>query len=353
LVDTQQKKQNVFLSLFHLNSGGGAEEQIQLHLKALRANSDLNVSIVCGKDSTITGDGIVPQSSLGIIKRRGMFISYLSHDHLLGFIRKLFMRGRWIPFERTHPSFYEAIGRDSLVRRWKHRFQILAFRHFADALMVQTSSARDAWLKKMKSWPQEKIHVVPNIYLVQKERKIIEGRVPRLIMVGRLISIKDYPLAFEAFGMLKMKIKFQVDIYGVGPEDSNLKQSAQQLHLDDVVNFKGFVASKDDIYENADLLVMTSLFEGSPNAIGEAMSFGLPIVTLNFEAGPKDILGGLDHNQIVTSRSPALLAELILKHLGSQKWSKEIGLANQNRISKNYSDQEFSKKFLDALHGGN
>lgn len=353
MVEAQQKKQKIFLSLFHLNAGGGAEEQIQLHLKALRANSDLNVSVVCGKNSSITGDGVLPQSSVGIIKPRGVFISYLSHDHLLGFIRKLLMRGRWIPFERTHPGFYEARGRDSFIRRWKHRFQIFGFRYFADALMVQTLSAREGWLKKLKSWPQEKIHVVPNIYLVQKERKIIEDHVPRLIMVGRLISMKDYPLALEAFGILKMKIKFQVDIYGVGEDDASLKQLAERLGISSLVNFRGFVASKDDIYDKADLLVITSQFEGSPNAIGEAMSYGLPVATLDFEAGPRDILGGLDHNQIVTSRSPQLLAELILKHLENQQWSREIGIKNQKRISKNYSEKEFLNKFRMVLPDGN
>lgn len=349
MVEIQQKKQTIFLSLFHLNAGGGAEQQIQLHLKALQKNADLNVSIVCSKKSTITGQGIMQRSVLGIIWSPGIFISYLSHDHIFGFIRKLLMRGRWIPFERTHPGFYETRGRDSFVRRWKHRFQILAFRYFADALMVQTSSAQEDWLKKLLYWPKQKVHVVPNIYHVQKYRKVIEDRSPRLIMVGRLISIKDYPLAFQAFAILKMRMKFQVDIYGTGEEDAHLKQLAQKLDLASVLNFRGFVRNKDEIYENADLLVMTSQFEGSPNAIGEAMSFGLPVVTLDFKAGPRDLFNGFDERQMVEPRCADDLAELISRHLENPTWSRRIGAENQTLIRKNFSDVSFAHNFYGTL----
>ena len=124
------------------------------------------------------------------------------------------------------------------------------------------------------------------------------------------------------------------------------------MGLKDIVEFKGFVSNKDDIYGSADLLVMTSKFEGSPNAIGEAMSYGLPVVTLDFEAGPRDLFGGFDPEQIVPSRDPELIANLIYQHLSRPDWSKSIGLRNLERIRSEFSPKKFVERFeliLDKL----
>ena len=338
-----------YLSLWFLRQGGGAESQILRHIEALRQHTKIQATIVCSKESTIEGQWIERWSAASHVLHRGTFVSYLSRDHAIGSVRKLLQRGPWIAFERTHPGFYELQAKSSMVSCMKHFFQILAYRYLADGLLVQTESAKLRWQEKLRTFPPEKIFVLPNIYDVQLEKQEKEIR-RRIVMVGRLIPIKDYPLALEAFAILKTKIEFVVDIYGVGPEKTMLEKKAKDLGIGEIVNFRGFLTNKDEIYTGASLVLMTSHFEGSPNAIGEAMSYGLPVVTLDFDAGPRDLLGGLDRNQMITSRNPEELADLMLKQLSDPNRARNIGDENQKKIAQEFSGEQFAKKFSNALN---
>ena len=333
----------IYLALSQLQRGGGAEEQILLHLKALRNYAKFSTIIVCSKKSPIKGEGIEARGIVDTLLQRGIFVSYLSRDHMIGFVRKILGRGRWVPFERTHPGFYEAQGEGSVWKRLKHTIQVWIYRFFPDAIFVQTASAQMCWHEKLKIYPLDKIQVIPNIYCSQTEQLFGAGDIPRIVMVGRLIPIKDYPLALTAFAELKKRANFQVEIFGSGHEKNSLEQLAASLGLHEMIKFRGFVSDKKEIYGQATLLVMTSKFEGSPNAIGEAMAYGIPVVTLDFEAGPRDLLGGLDKDQIVESRQPSELADLILKHLANPEWSQNIGRANQLRIASDYSESLFAE----------
>lgn len=342
----RSRKENFFLALWKLTSGGGAEKQIVHHLGALRSGLGQDrVKVLCNQDTSITGPGIQQTSLLNFLTLRGVFVSYLVHDHVAGFVRKILRCGPWIPFERTHPQYYEDQARLSLQQRLKHTSQIWIYSQFADALLVQTKSAKKAWELKLPAFPTNKIMVLPNLYELPETLPRASNNVFKIIMVGRLDAVKDYPLALKAFSHLKTKSQFSVEIFGTGPERTNLENLSSSFGVPDVVQFRGFVGSKDDIYRSADLLVMTSKFEGSPNAIGEAMSYGLPVVTVDFEAGPRDLFGGIDPRQIETSRDPEKLAALIYKHITSPEWSKSIGLENRDRIKLEFSSKKFVERF--------
>ncbi len=336
--------------LSDLKPGGGAEAQILLHLAALRKRTSIDSVILCDKSSPVEGKFVEHCSYWSMLFRKGIFVSYLSRDHLIGFIRKLMFRRPWIPFERTHPGFYETIGKKSIIKKLKHLLQVAIYSFFPDKIFVQTRAAQDRWSQKLPFFPPEKIIIVPNIYLPQSSQFFRSGHVPRIVLVGRLIAIKDYPLALAAFSFLAKKINFCVDIYGEGEQRDNLMKLSENLGLSKLIKFHGFFSDHEKIFKDVALLVMTSQFEGSPNAIGEAMARGIPIVTVDFDAGPKDMLG-LDENQIVNERDPQAISDLILKHLENKDWSQEIGRNNQRRILQNYSDDIFADKFLAGTSG--
>jgi glycosyltransferase involved in cell wall biosynthesis len=338
----------IFLTLSELKPGGGAEAQILLHLAALRKRTSIDSVILCGKHSPVEGEFVEHSSLSRMLFRKGFFISYLSRDHFIGFLRKLIFRGPWIPFERTHPGFYEAIGKKSITKKLKHALQVILYSVFPDKIFVQTQSARDRWSQKLPFFPSDKIIIVPNIYTPQPGQFFSYGNIPRIILVGRLIEIKDYPLALAAFHLLAKNIDFCVDIYGEGEDRDNIMKLAANLGLAKLIKFHGFVSDREEIFRGATLLVMTSQFEGSPNAIGEAMAHGIPIVTVDFDAGPRDMLGP-DENQIVKVRDPKAISDLIIKHLENPDWSEDIGESNRRRILQNYSEDIFASKFLTGL----
>lgn len=101
--------------------------------------------------------------------------------------------------------------------------------------------------------------------------------VPTLITVGNLVESKGQHLAIEALAALQ---EFQLCVVGTGPRAESLKALARQLGVSDRVRFCGRV-DQDRLsmyYSAADILVLASSREGSPNVILESMACGTPVV---------------------------------------------------------------------------
>ncbi len=239
--------------------------------------------------------------------------------------------------------------------------QRLLYLMLARKLITQTASARDAWsglLWGMRG--SESLVVVGNIFTEAAKKahsKMGHDRPLKIVMVGRLIEIKDYSLALKVFYDMKSANgkPFSVDIYGKGPLADDLKKEVTALALDDTVAFREFEPNKDNIYSNKDFFFMCSKAEGMPNALGEAMSYGLVCLCLDFEAGPRDLLGPTCNEilpQLAESRDPEAISGQFLTLLNAkpQKLST-VGSLNQDRISEHFSPEAFSKRIDDLMIG--
>ncbi len=110
-----------------------------------------------------------------------------------------------------------------------------------------------------------------------------------IIAVGRLAPQKDYFTLLDAIKNLKNR-NFILKIYGDGELKNNLKRYIENNNLKNYVKLLGHQNKLNKIYKNADLLVHTAIFEGLPNVIVEAMSYGIPIIASNSYGGTKEIL---------------------------------------------------------------
>ncbi len=108
----------------------------------------------------------------------------------------------------------------------------------------------------------------------------------KLISVGRLIGQKNHALLIRAFCKTVRKYpQAKLHIFGVGRLRDELTALAASLGLSDSVVFEGEV--KDAIPKNRDagLFVLSSDFEGFPNALVEAMACGIPVISSDFDSG--------------------------------------------------------------------
>jgi len=110
------------------------------------------------------------------------------------------------------------------------------------------------------------------------------------ISVGRLIDVKNFELLIRAFSKIKSKIKTELIIVGDGKEELNLKNLVKKENIGDKVIFSGFVNNISDFYRRSDCFVLTSRYEGFPNVILEALSYGLPVISTDCKFGPREIL---------------------------------------------------------------
>lgn len=99
-----------------------------------------------------------------------------------------------------------------------------------------------------------------------------------LLMVGRLTHIKGIDYAIAAMAQGSMPADVTLLILGTGPDEPELKRSVAAAGVGERVSFLGFKANACAYIAHADALLMTSLHEGLPYTLLEAMSLGKPVV---------------------------------------------------------------------------
>jgi glycosyltransferase involved in cell wall biosynthesis len=119
---------------------------------------------------------------------------------------------------------------------------------------------------------------------VDRQRKLI-------LAVGRLTPQKDFATLLRSFRLLlDGQTAATLLIVGEGPERAALERLARELQIDEHVQLPGWISNPFPLYRLADLLVLSSRYEGMPNVVLEALAFGLPVVATDCPSGPREIL---------------------------------------------------------------
>lgn len=143
-----------------------------------------------------------------------------------------------------------------------------------------------------------KIKVIHNpqplqeLYRMALESPSVQIRqdVHSLITIGRLVDQKDHDTLIKAFAKVKKNIDACLYIIGNGPNRKKLENLAQTLDIGDAIRFLGWQSNPFALLKQADLFVLSSLFEGFGNVLVEAMACGLPVVSTDCPSGPREIL---------------------------------------------------------------
>jgi glycosyltransferase involved in cell wall biosynthesis len=135
--------------------------------------------------------------------------------------------------------------------------------------------------------------------------------VPVVLSVGRLSEPKNFQLLIEAFALLRQRIPSRLIILGEGETRSILENLISALGVQDDVSLPGFVPSPYPYMSRASVFVMSSMWEGLPGALIEAMACGAPVVSTDCPSGPSEILDGGRYGHLVPVGNPQALADAI------------------------------------------
>ena len=194
-------------------------------------------------------------------------------------------RGLGLPLiisERNHPA------KHPLARKWHLRRRLLY--PLADRLVIQFNGISSYYPSRIR----RRIAVIPNPVsqpIPPTGQTLVFPQHRNLLALGRLVEQKGFDLLLEAFGRLRKDYpEWGLILVGEGPQKDALENSAKQKGLSDRLLLTGLVSNPFDYYRAADLFVLSSRYEGFPNALCEAMSVGLPVVATRASAGVEAIV---------------------------------------------------------------
>lgn len=147
-------------------------------------------------------------------------------------------------------------------------------------IVFQTRKVQNYFKESIK----RKSCVIPNPILDENLPDIQTNRQKKIVLVARLSEEKNIEMAIRAFAKTHNN-DFKFHIYGVGEQMDYLKKLTHDLNMNHKVVFEGYVSRVIDYIKDAEILLLTSNFEGMPNALIEGMSMGLACISTDFPSG--------------------------------------------------------------------
>ena len=138
---------------------------------------------------------------------------------------------------------------------------------------------------------------------------------PLILGVGRLAPQKGFDILTRAFARLRQRREARLIILGEGGERRALEALAGELGCAADVTLPGYLDNPLAVMARADVFVLSSRFEGSPNVLVEAMACGTAVVATDCPSGPREILDGGRLGPIVPVDDPEALARAIESQL--------------------------------------
>lgn len=196
------------------------------------------------------------------------------------------------------------------------------------------------------------IQVVPNAALLVAEKYADVSR-KRIIAVGRLDYQKGFDRLVEAWRIVQQHPNFQdwqLDIFGQGEWKEMLQGKVQQYGLQDTLHINAPTKQIGEEYANSSMLVMSSNYEGFPMVMIEAMASGLPVVSFDFQCGPKDIIQPEKNGLLVKNGDIQGLAEAMMKVMGDEELRKRMS-EEAKKVTETYSEEKVMKQWMDLFEG--
>jgi glycosyltransferase involved in cell wall biosynthesis len=207
--------------------------------------------------------------------------------------------------------------------------------------------------------PRERIEIVHNAIpalwgaiphqtgeadLLRRQAGIPPGR-KVILIVGRLSREKDHLTLLDAVDRLRSGLDPHLAIVGDGPERARIEQEIGKRGLENIVTLTGQQSSAEPWYRIADLVVLSSLSEGSPNALLEAMAANVPVVATDV-GGIPEIVSHEESALLVHPRDAASMEAAIRRLLADSKLAERLTKRSRTLIAERHSPEARMRKLV-------
>ena len=168
-------------------------------------------------------------------------------------------------------------------------------------------------------------------------KKIFSKNVLKIIAVGRLTLQKDFMTLFKAINLIKNK-KIELVVVGKGSERENLQGFIKKNNLSSKIKLIGYKKNPFKYIYQSEVLVLTSLFEGSPNVLIEAQYLKKYIISTNCPTGPREILEDGKFGELVKMGDYKKISKILESFSFNKKIKNKIKLGFKN--TQNYDHKK-------------
>lgn len=354
------------MKVCHIISGdfwAGAESMDYHLLKGLRQFENVDLSAILFNEGRLSEElrkleiplDIVDEKQLnifqmircakGIMAKRGPDIihSHRYKENIIALLTGQFKRGaKLISTQHGMPEYY---GNNVNM---KHLFLntinfIILARYFRKVTAV--SENIQSILITHYGIPREKLAVIHNgVDRIREPSSKTQNDFFIIGSSGRFFPVKDYPFLIEiAREVMKSTDKIRFELAGDGPERGKIEELVESYGLGDRFLLRGTVEDMDEFYEGLDLYINTSLHEGIPMSVLEAMAHGLAVVAPGV-GGFREIFHEGLSGYLVERRDPKAFAAKCLELYRNRNVRLEMGTEAMKKVAREFS---FERMALD------
>ncbi len=241
-------------------------------------------------------------------------------------------------------------------------FSRISYAH-SDVIITQYRANQD--YQRFDGAPQSKLRIIPNGIDIDQYAGVqhsTEPRPPTVVMIGRIVPIKDTRTFIMAASLLKELVPNVVAIL-IGPEEEDpayaagCRELVAQLGLELTVQFLGRVPDVMEYLGKVDVIALTSISEAQPIALLEAAATGLPAVTTDV-GSCREIIEGFEGDSVigrggivVEACNPRATAQALAAILLDDEMRADMGRVMRERIPNLYNKNRIRRLYED-LYGG-
>ena len=269
-------------------------------------------------------------------------ISFVDEPNVLTLMASIGLGIPVIVSERIDPRHYTVGAAWNVLRSLLYRR--------ADALVVQSNALRN-WAHSFVR--EGNVHVIPNPVNPRlngsKYHSISRGSGLTVAAMGRLTRQKGFDLLLRAFHLAAKKHDgWSLIILGEGEERPSLEALTNELGLSRRVSMPGLVQESGRILNGVDLFVLSSQYEGFPNALLEAMACGVAVISTDCNSGPREIIRDGVDGVLVPPDNVEALASAMDRLMANQPERQRLG-ARAVEVTERFSIGTIMKKWEDLL----
>lgn len=217
----------------------------------------------------------------------------------------------------------------------------------ADGFVFQTRDAEKYYNKLLK----KRSVVIPNPLLAENLPQPYQGKREKIIVSsGRLNKQKNQKMLIQVFTEIAEKIpEFKLIIYGEGELRQELETEIRHLNMEERILLPGNVTDLHERIRKASIFVLTSNFEGMPNALIEAMALGIPCISVDCPCGgPRELIKDGVNGILIPIEDTTLLKKAIINIIERSDYAASLGREAVN-IKRTLNLDAIGMKWLEYL----